>query len=201
MDVRFLIPPVVFLLVFNFFWGGFFLPLDYSKIPDRTPITYGYLTDLPDFYTCKVDRKGGYSAYVFWWYWPDHRKPDWEPVIVIYEGDRIHSFHTRIHWVWRSKFTNILAEDNKAIVSLVPETHTPLNTRPLGDMNRIDQLIKLNMAVDPPPEADLPSWDEVWSMAMLSELPSQSLENGIRYGVIAALITAIPITLLTKVKK
>jgi len=191
MSWRYLAPPAVFLLVFNFFWGGLLLPIDTSKIPIRTPITYGYLTDLPDFYTCRVDHKAGYSAYVFWWHWPDHRKPDWEPCIVIYEGERIHSFHTRVHWEWRSKFFNILAEDNKVIVSLTPGTHTPFNARPLGNMNRIDQLIQLDMSKEPPVEAEPPTWDEVWALGNLGGLPSQALENGIRYGMIAALITAI----------
>jgi len=174
------------------------LPLDVSLIPARTPLTYGYLNDLPAFYTCRVDHKGEYAAYIFWWHWPDHRKPDWEAVIVVYKGDQIHSFHTRVHWEWRSKLFDILAEDSKAIVSFAPEVHTPFNARPLGDMNRIDPLIKLDMSKEPPPEADPPTWDEVWALAGLEDLPSEALQNAFRYGLASAFLMDIVVLLVVE---
>jgi hypothetical protein len=177
---RLIKPAIIFalgFLVFIFFYGIIGLPLSIEKLDELKPILYGYVGDFPQNVYVAVYTKAGYTVYAYWAYWPDTRKAEYEPFAVVYNPDgKIYAFITRIHWEWRVKYTEIIQENNRAIVYFRAEVHTPYNGYPPSETVKIDYTPQL-ITTEPEPV----DW---WSIAGLSQKPSEALKNAILYSTI-----------------
>lgn len=182
---RIIKPAIIFtltFLVFSWFYGIVALPLSTERLNELKPILYGYADDLPQHVYVAVNSKAGYTLYAYWAYWPDTRKAEYEPFAVIYNPDgKIYAFITRAHWEWRVKFTDIIQLNNRAIVYYLAETHTPLNAYPPPETTLIYYTPEITTTEPEPVD-----W---WSLAGLSQKPSEALKNAILYSLLTMLGT------------
>jgi len=185
--LRLLIIILATLFVFSFFYGILPLPLALVELEEVKPILFIYPDDIPTKIIIeRIDSKANYKLYVFWAYWENHRKQDWEPFAIVYgPNGALYALITRVHWQWRVTFKEtIIHEDNRVIIYFLKETHTPLNTLevPWDVVEWRDYSIERAKG---PEEID---W---WSIAGLSDEISQAFENAITYSSLTFVILTV----------
>ena len=191
LDLRRLAPYIAgisaFFVVFNLFYTTTPYPFAVVTAEDITkfaPNAYVASGDEPERIVATSSMWRGYKVMEYWYYWPydGHvKKDDWEPIIVLVDGDSIKAVAHRIHYNWRVSYA-FPTEDGKPVVSFMYLWHTPMLKVESGYRK-----VTIIPEIGEPPE-DV-NYNEVFGYGLL---PTESaLTAALTYGFAAAVITTV----------
>jgi len=133
--VRALASVAVFLLIFNVFYTVAPLPFRIVSIEDVerfAPKAYCAPDDRPDRLLAAAKVWKGYTVIEYWYHWPYdgyERRDDWEPVLLLIDGDEVKAVAHRIHYNWRVAYS-FPTEDGLPVVTFLYLWHTPMLKEP-----------------------------------------------------------------------
>jgi len=142
-----------FLFIFNLFYTVAPYPIQIASLEDVqkfAPKGYVHPADQPDKIVVWFDTWKGYKVIEYWYHWnyDGHEiKDDWEPVILLIDGNVTKAVAVRMHYMWRVAYT-FPEEDGKLVVSFATLWHTPYLKYPNPDWSEV----KVNPVLSQPPE-------------------------------------------------
>jgi len=176
------------LVVFNIFYSIVPSPITIVSIDEVlhfAPKAYVHPYEQPDEIVATEKSWRGYKVIEYWYKWsydgPEARD-DWEPVILLIDGDHVKAVISRIHYSWRISYTFPMDGD-RPIVTFLYGYHTPALRPPLSDWVEVTTPITLGS----PPESV--NYDEVFGWSIL---PTESaLASAMVLSILAASVIYI----------
>ena len=174
---------IAFFLVFNLFYTVMPYPFMISTVEDVynfQPKAYTHPADEPDKLIAKANSWRGYKVIEYWYHWPydgHELRDDWEPVIILIDGDDVKVVAHRIHYNWRLAFT-FPKDGVKPVVTFAALWHTPYLKDPPEDWVEVG----IKPVIGEPPENV--DYDELFGVGVY---PSQSaIAAAVIYATLAA---------------
>ncbi len=121
---------LTFLIIFNLFYTVTPYPIQIASLEEVrrfTPKGYVHPVDQPDKLIAWIGGWKGYKVIEYWYHWnyDGHEiKDDWEPVILLIDGNLTRAVAVRMHYTWRVAYI-FPEEDGRPVVSFATLWHTP----------------------------------------------------------------------------
>jgi len=131
---------LVFVFVFNIFYGVLFNPpLTIYDVVEHLPEAYAQPGDMPDRLVVKTGSYQGLDVYEFWYHWNydgSEMRDDWEPVVAFFDSGEVVAVSARWHYNWRTIFSPP-SNGTHVYVTMLYGYHTPMFRTPDEGMERI----------------------------------------------------------------